>query len=544
MAQPVIPPHPADFDPFELDILNRRGAFSLPPKDVCDTLVKIFFEWIAPILPVVNRQEFMRKYHSPNGTGPPILLLQAMFMVAARFTTNQQSSDGRSVSPRVFHKKTKALYNAGYEKDPVTILQAVILLGMYWDGPDDLTECGIFYWSRLGTALAQAYGMNDKERYTDLNHSEKSLRKRIWWTLYTRDRSVAAAFGRPLHIDLSDFTVDPLTESDFIERDEQLQIEYPYDMAQARFFIEYVKLCQLMDLGLCLKLSSRSTQDNRRTEAAQCELGLSEWLAFCPLELQWRQSRHTFLSGVLFSTFYTIVCQLQLLQEPGSSNDAQKSSFHAASTVISILETLYSHGQLQYAPSFIICHAVVSFVTLQHQMESSMPSLLHAVRLKLDANLEMLEVLSQTWPIARMMLELFQATATPAHFDRLLTTAVDDCRRRSSGETNDTSNGPRSFQRSRLRQVVLPQSRVVLQLLARTSQNRMTAISRPMPDDIFSDTDVENESCELRSGDIDLNGSPDAYSSALETDPSAILQNLQEIIRIGRSNLYNTDYSS
>ena len=114
---------------------------------------------------------------------------------------------------------------------------------------------------------------------------------------------MAAAFGRPLHIDTNDFTVDPLTESDFIERDEQLQIKYPSDKTQARFFIEYVKLCQLMDLGLCLKLSSRSIQDNRRAEAAQCELGLSEWLAFCPLELQWRQSRHTFLSGVLFSTF-------------------------------------------------------------------------------------------------------------------------------------------------------------------------------------------------------------------------------------------------
>ncbi|OJJ88513.1 transcription factor domain-containing protein [Aspergillus glaucus CBS 516.65] len=481
----------------------------------------------------------MRKYHSLDETGPPILLLQAMFMVAARFTANQQSSDGRSISPRVFYKKTKALYNAGYEKDSVTILQAVILLGMYWDGPDDLTECGIFYWSRLGTALAQAYGIHDREIYTDLNHSEKSLRKRIWWTLYTRDRSVAAAFGRPLHIDLSDSTVDPLTESDFIERDEQLQIEYPSDKTQARFFIEYVKLCQLMDLGLCLKLSSRSIQDNRRAEAAQCELGLSEWLAFCPLELQWRQSRHTFLSGVLFSAFYTIICQLQLLQEPDSSNESQKSSFHAASTVISILETLYSHGQLQYAPSFM---SAVSFVTLQHQMEASVPSLLHAIRLKLDANLEMLEVLSQTWPIAGMMLELFQTTATPAHFDRLLTAVVDDCHRRSLGETNDTSSGSRSFQRSRLRQVILPQSRVVLQLLARTSQNRMTAISRPILGDVYSDAEVENESAGLRPGEIHLNGSPDAFSSALETDPSAILQNLQEIIRIGRSNMPNNDH--
>lgn len=166
MAQPIIPPHPADFDPLELDILNRRDAFSLPPKDVCDTLVRIFFEWIAPILPVVNRQEFMRKYHSPNGIGPPILLLQAIFMVAARFTKDQQSPDGRGVSPCVFHKKTKALYNAGYEKDPVTILQAVILLGMYWDGPDGMS----FLWD-LGD---------------DIDHTRPY---RVWYSLLepTRD---------------------------------------------------------------------------------------------------------------------------------------------------------------------------------------------------------------------------------------------------------------------------------------------------------------------------------------------------------------------
>lgn len=49
----------------------------------------------------------------------------------------------------------------------------------------------------------------------------------------------------------------------------------------------------------------------------------------------------------------TIVCQLQLLQEPYSSNEGRMSAFHAASTVISILETLHSHRQLQYSPTFM-----------------------------------------------------------------------------------------------------------------------------------------------------------------------------------------------
>lgn len=156
------PLHLTHLDSLELEILHRRDAFSLPAKNIRDALVSIFFEWIAPILPVVNRQEFLRGYYDPDGAvaaaaadggggyrrererGPSILLLQAMFMVASRFwgnqnqnmNLNQQDVGVGEVTPRAFYKKVKALYDAGYERDPVVIVQAVILLGMYWDGPD------------------------------------------------------------------------------------------------------------------------------------------------------------------------------------------------------------------------------------------------------------------------------------------------------------------------------------------------------------------------------------------------------------------------
>ncbi|GES62235.1 fungal specific transcription factor domain protein [Aspergillus terreus] len=351
MAHSLAAPHPVHLDPLELDILNRRDAFGLPGREICDALIEIFFSRVAPILPVVNRHDFMRSYHDPANQ-PSILLLQAIFTVASRFLADNLSSGNSANTPRAFYKKAKALYDAGYEQNNIAVIQAVILLGLYWDGLDDLVENGIFYWSRLGTALAQAEGLHQSETYVDLEPSESSLRKRIWWTLYTRDRSVAAAFGRPVHINTDDCTVGELTVADFVERDEYSQLEYPVDVTHARFFIEYVKLCQLMDLGLCLKLSSRSTHDSRNAEAAQCELGLNEWLVSCPAELHWRQARHSFLPAVLFSQFYTIVCQLQLLQEPYSSSESQRSAFNAASTVISILETLQSHGELRYAPSF------------------------------------------------------------------------------------------------------------------------------------------------------------------------------------------------
>lgn len=126
--------HPSHLDSFEIEILDRRRAFHLPPKSMCDELVDIFFIWTAPVLPVVNKHAFTRKYNDPNDP-PSILLLQAIFMTASRFYTGD-ALDSSELRPRSFYKKTKALYDAGYELDEIPILQAVVLMGIYWDGPD------------------------------------------------------------------------------------------------------------------------------------------------------------------------------------------------------------------------------------------------------------------------------------------------------------------------------------------------------------------------------------------------------------------------
>lgn len=135
MAHSLAAPHPVHLDPLELDILNRRDAFGLPGREICDALIEIFFSRVAPILPVVNRHDFMRRYHDPANR-PSILLLQAIFTVASRFLTDNLSSGNSANTPRAFYKKAKALYDAGYEQDNIAVIQAVILLGLYWDGLD------------------------------------------------------------------------------------------------------------------------------------------------------------------------------------------------------------------------------------------------------------------------------------------------------------------------------------------------------------------------------------------------------------------------
>lgn len=127
-----------ELDNVEIDILHQRGAFLLPPRALCDELVESYFKWVAPVVPVISRSRFMRRYRDPKNP-PSLLLLQAVLLAGSRVCTNPQLMDANgSTTPAAmtFYKRAKALYDANYEDDRVTIVQALVLMGWYWEGPE------------------------------------------------------------------------------------------------------------------------------------------------------------------------------------------------------------------------------------------------------------------------------------------------------------------------------------------------------------------------------------------------------------------------
>lgn len=166
-------------DNLEMNILHQRGAFLLPGRSLCDELVEAYFKWVAPVVPVINRSRFMRQYRDPNNP-PSWLLLQAVLLAGSRVCNSPQLMDANgSTTPAAttFYKRAKALYDANYEDDRVTIVQSLILMGWYWEGPEgeyrmiwleaflyanvsaDVTK-NVFYWTRVATIIAQGSGMH------------------------------------------------------------------------------------------------------------------------------------------------------------------------------------------------------------------------------------------------------------------------------------------------------------------------------------------------------------------------------------------------
>lgn len=167
-------------------------------------------------------------------------------------------------------------------------------------------------------------------------------------------------------------------------------------------------------------------------------------------------------------------------------------------------------------------------------MNASVPSLLHTIKQKLDANLGILSELSHTWPIANMFLEFFQTMVTPDQFNQFLTLAVDNCRKRAHGDegVNSQSRSTVSFKRPVLKQVMLPQSRVAFQILVRETRKQNSSVHVPSIHQLDDNMYLDFLSDAPHNNTSSMSPLPDEHKWD-DCDPSMILENLRRIIRVG-----------
>jgi len=441
-------------DNMEIEILHQRGAFLLPPRALCDELVEAFFKWVAPVVPVINRSRFMRQYRDPKNP-PSLLLLQAVLLAGSRVCNNAQlmdSSGSTTPAAMTFYKRAKALYDANFEDDRVTIVQALILMGWYWEGPEDVTK-NVFYWTRVAIVVAQGSGMHRSVEGSQLSRSDKRLWKRIWWTLYSRDRSVAVALGRPVAIDPEDSDVEMVSEDDFIDDETESAAEFPPDPVHVQFFINYVKLSEIMGLVLSQQYSVASK--HRRANAidlTHSDMALADWLQHCPPEVQWDRSRHHFWAALLHSNYYTTLCLLHRAHMPPAGSPkatnldgfgeehaypSRNIAYQAAAMITSIIENLRAHDQVRYTPAFIVYSLFSALIMHVYQMKSSNKSIVSATEQRIQICLDALKEVSKVWLVAKMVHTLFESILGNKHLEERLQKAAG-----RNHKKNKTSSGP------------------------------------------------------------------------------------------------------
>ncbi|KAG0167090.1 Transcriptional activator of fatty acid utilization [Apophysomyces sp. BC1034] len=191
-----------------------RWIYSVTGADrhTSDRLLKIYFANVHPVLPVVNKTEFLKQYRDQADTYPSPDLLNAMFGAAARFVECEAlNQKNKAYQPPEtvwdvpwgwsdqFFDQAQTIVSASAANPTISKVQSIILIHNH-SGNLDSKSSACWLLGGLAIRLAQGLGLNRDCEEWDIPESEKQTRKRIWWALYVTDRFHSASLGRPINI--------------------------------------------------------------------------------------------------------------------------------------------------------------------------------------------------------------------------------------------------------------------------------------------------------------------------------------------------------
>ncbi|CCH44497.1 Cutinase transcription factor 1 alpha [Wickerhamomyces ciferrii] len=386
-------------DTVQMEILKVRGAFLLPEKQLCDDLINTFFKKVWPSEPVIDKDEFMKSYKDGSIS---ILLLQATLLSASRVSGNPSLYDSEGsnyLASCTFYQRAKALYDANYERDPLTLVQSLSLLTKFWEGLDDILG-NSYYWTRIAIAVAHGYGFHRSLNEAVLSDREKNTWKVLWWNLYIKDISTSVAFGRPNVIHLEDCDVEMVKLEDF---DHNL----PYEDAES--FIQLIKLSEIMSIVLQEQYSAKAERLRHRENwvITHCDMLMSSWRNNLPSELQYSPTKKFSLNvNCLNLYYYSAVClvhrsnMVRTATLHGKSYPSEGIVFQASRIIADISAKMLKYNQVRYAGSLIIPTLFIASMTFICHLESPNKTIARTARLGYEVLFKSLEEIGKNYLIA------------------------------------------------------------------------------------------------------------------------------------------------
>lgn len=181
--------------------LDAVGVAIVPPRKDQDALVDIYFTYVHPLLPIVDKNLFSTWYTEGR---EPRMLLQAICIVASKHADAAENlllgDDARKLSPREFSQR---LYNAvivgieaKLEKNRVILIQVLALISLHCEGPDGAEQASM----HLAQAIhhAHTFGLQFGHQWKNQKSDSQENLEDLFWCLWSLDKINACMHGRPL----------------------------------------------------------------------------------------------------------------------------------------------------------------------------------------------------------------------------------------------------------------------------------------------------------------------------------------------------------
>lgn len=100
---------------------------SLPPADVLEETINVYFEFVQPWIPIIHETQFRRRIHNPEELPHLVVVLHAMVTAAIRFVDPSVAMSADEVE-KVTRQSRNFVTLTAMEKLSVENLQALIIL--------------------------------------------------------------------------------------------------------------------------------------------------------------------------------------------------------------------------------------------------------------------------------------------------------------------------------------------------------------------------------------------------------------------------------
>ncbi|KAI9340749.1 fungal-specific transcription factor domain-containing protein [Pilaira anomala] len=367
-------------------------------KMTSDSLMKIYFAYIHPGLPVVNKQLFLKQYRGETGEYPSAPLLNAIFGAAIRYIeTCHINGDKISHEHHIEMKEgwSEKLFEnlitfvKGRYWPCISTVQAIVIGQNHRASLDEKMASG---W--LLNSAAQDLGLHRSSECWDIPDSEKETRRRVWWSVYIMDKWSAASTGRPQTI--FDEDCDESYPSESADWDEVMDVNtgedngprYPSldkNVAQKaksenipiyQPFVQLVKLSEILGRilqGLYTPLAKKHSEKHGSDGVVTyLDNALSEWRSALPPALQIssinvrRLDGHgktplLSMSGLMYLSYCTLLILLHrpfIEKDGGQKTRSSQSSLSictsAATRCVDIAEKMHYRDFLLVSWNFAI----------------------------------------------------------------------------------------------------------------------------------------------------------------------------------------------
>ncbi|KAG1151176.1 hypothetical protein G6F37_004737 [Rhizopus arrhizus] len=386
-----------DVDPLEM-----------PPKDLSDHLLDLYFKNFYVLLPIVHKKSFMQ---SLDQNQVPPLLLNAMYAVASRVSPDPRVLTDTSkleTAGDVFFERARILLNLEWDSFKLYTVQSLLLMSSHQNGALRTTRGWLY--SGMAIRMSQNLGLHRNCDSWNITAVEKEERKRVFYCCFVVDRLACAMHGRSPIIDDRDYDTPYPSESD---QDDISRVPRVIEN-----FYYLIQLCEILgevirDLYMVKGRKHLSLMSSPDSIVSALDKKLNKWMVSLPPSLQYRPPNTRLNEKAPAPTIE--LCQLHMLfyttliltHRPFISGHTQIPSYSvfpsasictfAANKISDITESLLIESRLTHVNNYALFFMFTAGIIFIYNAASSDTMFAFEAKISINKIIRAMDEVEKTW---------------------------------------------------------------------------------------------------------------------------------------------------